>query len=326
MTPNLDEPKTIEELRSWFKERGYEPAQTRFFVGVDFRAPKAFGIYQDELGEYVVYKNKADGTRVIRYQGNDQEFAVHELYQRFQQEIINQQTRWTASQSNNNNSKWQENSFSYDSYERDQLRNERGRKLPLIILLVILSFVLTVAFLLRLQTKLGRNFGLLLGFIPFVVMCVVMLFSYTWLNGITMREYLRTVPAPLKRAVITVVFVVTFIFAIPSWEIGENGYYSINNNLYYRAGGNWYHYDDSRHDWEHSYSVPSQFTSASWSSYNNTKSHQGSYEFFETTDYYSDWKEAQRSYSESRDYDNDHDSNWSSNDWDSGYTDWNSDW
>ena len=58
MTPNLDQPRTIEELRNWFKENGYEPAVTRFFAGVDVKSPKAFGIYKDDFGEFVVYKNK----------------------------------------------------------------------------------------------------------------------------------------------------------------------------------------------------------------------------------------------------------------------------
>ena len=73
------------ELQEWFKANGYDYYKTRFFIGINYRDPKAFGIYQNDAGDFVVYKNKADGTRVIRYQGDDQAFAVHELYQRFQQ-------------------------------------------------------------------------------------------------------------------------------------------------------------------------------------------------------------------------------------------------
>ena len=120
------------------------------------------------------------------------------------------------------------------------------------------------------------------------------------------------------------------IFVVADTNVQSNGYYSINNNLYYRAGSNWYRYDDSGRDWERSYSVPSQLTSSSWKDYNNTGSHHGSYESFENTIYYTNWSSEQRRYSENRDddYDNDHYDNdsWSSDDWDSGYTDWNSDW
>jgi hypothetical protein len=53
----------------------------RFFIGEDYREPKAFGIYRD--GEdVVVYKNKADGSRAIRYRGRDEEHAVDELFQK----------------------------------------------------------------------------------------------------------------------------------------------------------------------------------------------------------------------------------------------------
>ncbi len=325
MTPNLDEPKTIEELRSWFKERGYEPAQTRFFVGVDFRAPKAFGIYLDEFGEYVVYKNKADGTRVIRYQGYDQEYAVHELYQRFQQEIINQQTRWAADRQARQAAGNRQTGYSvFDAYERKQLLNNRGRKLPIIVLLVFLSFVISVVIMRDMQKKLGWDFGLLMGFIPLVIMGVVMLLSYVWLNGMKLSEYLRTVSPSLKATVVMLVVFYTLIFSMQIWGIRGSGYYSLNNHLYYRAGNAWYQYDDSRNIWVCTSNVPNQFDSGSWKDYNNTDSHYGYFKLFETTSYYEDWQEEQRSYEESHHSDSDY--SWSSNDWDSGYTDWDSDW
>ncbi len=46
--------------------------QMRFFINRDYKEPKAFGIFQDpETLEWVVYKNKADGTRAERYRGFD---------------------------------------------------------------------------------------------------------------------------------------------------------------------------------------------------------------------------------------------------------------
>lgn len=85
-----DKPKTIEEFKVWLDEHNlWDSDTTRFFVGVNYEKPKAFGIYRD--GDNVIlYKNKADGTRVIRYSGPDEEFAVSELYDRLMVEVDKQ--------------------------------------------------------------------------------------------------------------------------------------------------------------------------------------------------------------------------------------------
>lgn len=83
-------PQTIEELRQYCMDHGLTAEKTRFFVGEDYRSPKAFGIYKNGSGQFVVYKNKANGERAVRYQGPDEAFAVNELYERLQQEIANQ--------------------------------------------------------------------------------------------------------------------------------------------------------------------------------------------------------------------------------------------
>ena len=74
-------PRTIAELKEYCAERGMPLLRMRFFIGEDYREPKAFGIYRD--GEdVVVYKNKSDGSRAIRYRGRDEEHAVDELFQK----------------------------------------------------------------------------------------------------------------------------------------------------------------------------------------------------------------------------------------------------
>ncbi len=88
---NCGEPKTIEELKQWYKARNLPaPEVTRFFIGQNYKGAKAFGIYKDENGEFVVYKNKGDGSRAVRYKGKDEEYAVSELYQRLKDEIVHQ--------------------------------------------------------------------------------------------------------------------------------------------------------------------------------------------------------------------------------------------
>lgn len=84
-------PQTIEELEEWYIAHNLpSPEITRFFIGQNVFDKKAFGIYKDFNGDFVVYKNKIDGTRVIRYQGKDEAFAVKELYLRLKEEIWNQ--------------------------------------------------------------------------------------------------------------------------------------------------------------------------------------------------------------------------------------------
>ena len=87
-------PKTIEELKKWYIDKNLpDENTTRFFIGKDYKKPKAFGIYKDELtGNYIVYKNKADGTRAVRYEGKDEAYAVNELYIKLKEEIVNQKS------------------------------------------------------------------------------------------------------------------------------------------------------------------------------------------------------------------------------------------
>jgi len=73
-------PQTIDELLLWYKTNNLPPFEkTRFFIGINYQQPRAFGIYK-EGEEFVVYKNKNDGTRAIRYRGGNESFAVNEIY------------------------------------------------------------------------------------------------------------------------------------------------------------------------------------------------------------------------------------------------------
>lgn len=85
-------PETIEELKEWYTDNHLpKESTTRFYIGRNYKYPKAFGIYKDsETGRFIVYKNKRNGTRVIRYKGLDEDVAVRELYLRLVAEIKNQ--------------------------------------------------------------------------------------------------------------------------------------------------------------------------------------------------------------------------------------------
>ena len=82
-------PRTIEELKEYCAERGMPLYRMRFFVGEDFQEARAFGIYKAGENRFVVYKNKADGTRAVRYDGPDEAFAVKELFDKLLSECHN---------------------------------------------------------------------------------------------------------------------------------------------------------------------------------------------------------------------------------------------
>lgn len=90
-----DQPITIEGLKQWYESKGLPPEDvTRFFIGKNYTGARAFGIYKDEnTGNFIVYKNKADGSRAVRYEGSDEAFAVNELLTRLKQEILEQKSR-----------------------------------------------------------------------------------------------------------------------------------------------------------------------------------------------------------------------------------------
>lgn len=97
----VDQPTTIEGLKEWYESKGLPPYETtRFFIGVDYRRPRAFGIYKDEnTGNFIVYKNKDNGQRAVRYEGSDEAYAVNELFMRLKQEILEQKARNASSSS-----------------------------------------------------------------------------------------------------------------------------------------------------------------------------------------------------------------------------------
>ena len=144
-----DSPQTIEDLRAWCEARNLTPERTRFFIGINYTEPKAFGIYQNDEGNYVVYKNKADGSRAIRYEGQDEAFAVSELYDRLQQEIENQRNL-SASRHIDPDSVVSRPSYEYEdlsdeqkSYEPEKKKSS-GDKSPIFLWLLVMVIALAL--------------------------------------------------------------------------------------------------------------------------------------------------------------------------------------
>lgn len=120
-------PKTIAELEAWYKEHklpSYET--TRFFIGIDYKKPKAFGIYKNDEGNFVVYKNKDTGERAIRYEGPDEVYAVNELYLKLKSEIQNQKNK---NNRNKNSSRGKKN---------------KGNVLPVMIVVIVILAISAV--------------------------------------------------------------------------------------------------------------------------------------------------------------------------------------
>ena len=133
-------PQTIEQLQSWYRARNLPPEDvTRFFIGKDVKEPKAFGIYE-ENGNFIVYKNKANGERAIRYCGRDEAYAVNELYLRLKEEILNQKSK-----------NLQKKAKALGTSKRGSSRkSQKGKKptfLMAFIILMILCPILLIAFI-----------------------------------------------------------------------------------------------------------------------------------------------------------------------------------
>ncbi len=79
-------PATIGELQAFCRAHHMPLESMRFFIGKDTASPRAFGIFRDG-GDFVVYKNKSDGTRAIRYRGPDEAAAVREIYRKLRDEV-----------------------------------------------------------------------------------------------------------------------------------------------------------------------------------------------------------------------------------------------
>lgn len=81
-------PATIAELKAYCEAHHLPLDDMRVFIGENYQGAKAFGIYRDPAtGNFVVYKNKADGSRAVRYEGNDEAYAVNELYMKIRERV-----------------------------------------------------------------------------------------------------------------------------------------------------------------------------------------------------------------------------------------------
>ena len=124
-------PHTIDELIAFAKKHNLPLKQMHYYLGEDYKGPKAIGIYKnEETGNFIVYKNKSDGTRAVRYEGKDEKYAVNEIYQKMRSDMNDQRARNAAS----------------PSQRTQPSNNKSGGNLPrvfyIIMIVIIVLFVL----------------------------------------------------------------------------------------------------------------------------------------------------------------------------------------
>lgn len=302
----IKHPKTIEQLQDWYKARNLPPYEkTRFFIGQNYTGRRAFGIYK-EGDEFIVYKNKDDGTRAIRYQGKDEAYAVNELYLKLKSEIINQKSGGTK---NVTRSTAASRARAYD--------NSAIKKTSLFIWACgMLVFTRGVKF--------EVFFFLLL--IPIVAYyCAKRFFTpkiHTW----------------VKRGLITYITICSLVWMYMTAKASEPHYYQYNDDVYVTYYDDYYIYDSYTNDYTPiAYSqVPDEIAinpndyeyDATGINWDSSYTFEDSYYYIENlkpseSSYYdgSDSGSSSWDWSSNSSYDWDSGSNWSSN-----YSNWGSNW
>ncbi len=118
-------PQTMEELKDFCSKHNLPLEEMRFFIGTDYKKPKAFGVYQDADGNFIVYKNKSDGSRAIRYKGTDEAYAVHELYLKMQSEV-QKQKKYLSTGGASEAEQARRAAYSNNPYNRDRSSRRPG--------------------------------------------------------------------------------------------------------------------------------------------------------------------------------------------------------
>ena len=258
-------PTTIDELKAFAKKHKLPLDKMRFFIGEDFKQPKAFGIFKNEQGEFVVYKNKADGSRAVRYQGKDEAYAVNELYQKMRSEVQLQKEM-----------RAKQNAPAQAPAAKSAGKHKKAYKEP---------------FLDRVGDFLFFVFGKVTDLLPlFVIISIVAEIFFTFFG---------------------------FLF------FPREGYYDYQDRYYYHQGDSWYVYSDIIDDWQRT-SIDEELENH-YNDYYESAYYDSEYSAsdFSSSSYYSS-----SSYDNGSDWDDDwDDDDWDvGGDWDSGFTDWDSDW
>lgn len=285
-------PKTIEELKQWYAARNLPPYETtRFFIGINYKNPRAFGIYE-ENGKFIVYKNKDNGQRAIRYEGTDEAYAVNELYLKLKSEILNQK------EINQRNSSVRP----ADKYAKRKSKGSTPYTIGLIALFILLIMAVSVKPVL----------GLVAAFGPLVILVILNVF----LGKNTDKS--KNIWSVLFKILPFFSAALLIAVAIYGWNGASAKYYRVGNDLYCKYDYAYYLYQNGDYYSVESWELPYELSSDS-DSYRVDDDAVTYDQEFENSWYYSE--------NFASDSSSDSDYDWGSDSsWDSGSTDWGSDW
>ena len=139
-------PQTIEELLAFCERHELPLAKMRFFIGLDYPGAKAYGIFRDKNGDFVVYKNKADGSRAVRYRGPDEAYAVNELFQKLKEEAASQRARKAGAKTAGYpaSSAHESNPYNYSGGTTSLPRQSKRKTNKLLIVLIAAAAAITI--------------------------------------------------------------------------------------------------------------------------------------------------------------------------------------
>lgn len=354
--------QSIEELKQKCAEKNMPLEKMRFFIGENRKEPKCFGVYQDEnTGNWVVYKNKADGTRAVRYEGPDEARAAQEIWNKIGDEVKHRKDMHASPY---------DESVLREIYDQSGQTSSAGSGEPEEELRVVAGKELGGVTGKEPGGVTGKEFGLVPGREPEgasgkepgessgrvqrsvpskvsrrapgkasvrtarrtsrkapegVLGGILGIFSNTF--SFIWNEFVLEHPfASLFFALVGTSLFLEFAFPSP-----QNGYYKVEDTVYYYLEDQWYMYDDSG-DWVTSYvdlDDPEDYYLGDF------YSEEYGTEAFEGTEYYGHYLEEEREKEEKRedrdddDYDNDYDDDdydYDYDDWDADDTDWDTDW
>ena len=278
----------IDDINVLADQYGMPLEKMRFFIGVNNTEPKCFGIFQDEAGYWVVYKNKANGERAVRYRGRNEAEACQIIWDKIEEEIkIRKKDAdwWQHQQDLANDPVYAEE---YDKeLERRVLKPNYGTKKPAKKKHSVRNALLTSMAVAGIVTLMYSGIRHIAANHPHT--------GY-YSDGNTLYYYQS-----------------------PSWYYWNDTY---NDWLFYDYDA----YEDNWHDWNYDGSYytydtgGNDYISFEDTDYYHDSSSSGSYSYSDD-DYDSDWSsDWDDSWDSSDDYDYDF------SDWDSDYTDWDSDW
>ena len=313
------QPMTIAELQQWYADRNLPPYDvTRFFLGMNVSQARAFGIYE-ENGEFIVYKNKDDGSRAIRYRGTDEAYAVNEIFEKLKSEILKQKDNKNARQG------------AHPGTRPPQLRAQ-SRQSSRCGGCVVGALVLTLfgAF----GALIARPLMSILVFLPAIVAAVLV-------HKFVISRFRKDVKTyNTLRLVLGIVLVIYLLGGVTYIIEYDN---RMTTPVYYNYGGTTYcWYDDDYYYWDGYDYIPVYYNDLPYDfTYDmdyylmDSSSSYWDYSYdFESSDYYYDYIDDSSSGYSDYDYgssDSDYDWDWGSDSswdggWDSGGSDWGSDW